>query len=156
MEFTAAARALHVIAIVHWIGGVSFVTLALLPGLMNGVPASERLHEFEMIENRFAGQARVSTMLAGLSGFYMTYEYDAWHRLSDLQFWWMHAMIVIWAMFTVVLYVAEPLFLHRWLHDRASRDPEGTFRLVRRLHVGLLVASTVTIVAAVLGAHGAV
>ncbi|MFG1462162.1 hypothetical protein V5F77_04610 [Xanthobacter sp. DSM 24535] len=31
MDDVAFARALHVIAVIHWIGGVAFFTLVLLP-----------------------------------------------------------------------------------------------------------------------------
>lgn len=130
------------------------VTMVLLPGLRRSVDVRRRLELFEMIEGRFAGQARISTLVAGLSGLYLTHIYDAWYRFSDFRFWWMHAMVAIWAIFTFVLYAAEPLFLHRWFHDRAAEDPEGAFRLVQRLHIVLLTASVVTAAAAVLGAHG--
>ncbi|MGE0626234.1 MAG: hypothetical protein AB7O43_00305 [Hyphomicrobiaceae bacterium] len=155
MDDVTVARALHVLAVVHWIGGVSMVTLVLLPGLSRAVPAADRLALFEMIEGRFAFQARISTLIAGASGFWMTYRLAAWERFSDPGFWWMHAMVLVWAIFTFVLFVAEPLFLHRWFHMRASRDPEGTFRLVFRGHCILLTLSLVTVAAAVLGAHGA-
>lgn len=155
MTATALARALHVLAIVHWIGGVAFVTLIVLPGLMRSAPAEQRLALFEMIEGRFAFQARISTLVAGASGLYLIIAYDAWDRfLAPASFWWMHAMVAIWAVFTFVLFVAEPLFLHRWFHDRARIDPEATFRLVRRMHVILLTASLVTVAGAVLGSHG--
>lgn len=149
------ARALHILAIVHWLGGVSMVTLVLLPGLIRTVPAADRLALFEQIEGRFAAQARISTLVAGVSGLWMTYRLAAWDRFADPGFWWMHAMVAVWAIFTIVLFVAEPLVLHRWFHDRALRDPDGTFRLVRRLHIVLLTLSAVTIAAAVLGAHRA-
>ncbi|MEW5964751.1 MAG: hypothetical protein AB1749_14470 [Pseudomonadota bacterium] len=155
MDDLTIARALHVLAIVHWIGGVTMVTLVLLPGITRNVPRDERPALFEMIEGRFAFQARLSTLIAGLTGLYMTYRLDAWHRFADPGFWWMHAMVAIWAIFTVVLFVAEPLVLHRWFHERAARDPEATFRLVQRMHVVLLTASLVTVAASVLGAHGA-
>jgi len=154
MDALTVARALHVLAIVHWIGGVTMVTLVLLPGLMQNAPAAQRLGLFELIEWRFAKQARASTLLAGASGLYMIYRLEAWDRFLDPSFWWMHAMVLVWAIFTVVLFVAEPLFLHRWFHERATRDPDGTFRLVRRLHAILLTLSLVTVAAAVVGAHG--
>jgi hypothetical protein len=119
------------------------------------VPAAERLALFERIEGRFAFQARISTLVAGVSGFWMTHRLAAWERFADPRFWWMHAMVAIWLIFTVVLFVAEPLFLHRWFHARAARDPEGTFQLVLRLHRILLALSLVTVAAGVLGAHGA-
>jgi uncharacterized membrane protein len=155
MSATAVARALHVLSLVHWIGGVAMVTMVLLPGLMRAVPAAQRLALFENIESRFAFQARISTLIAGGSGFYLTYAFDAWDRfLTPASFWWMHAMVAIWAIFTFVLFVAEPWFLHRWFHERASVDPEATFRLVWRMHVILLTASLVTMAGAVLGSHG--
>ena len=154
MDGLTIARALHVLAIVHWIGGVTMVTLVLLPGLMSLGAAPERLGLLELIEGRFAWQARVSTLLAGASGLYMTYRLEAWNRFLDPDFWWMHAMVLVWAIFTVVLFAAEPLFLHRWLRERAARDPAGTFRLIRRQHAILLTLSLLTVAAAVIGAHG--
>ncbi len=156
MDALTIARALHVLAVVHWIGGVAMVTLVLLPGLRRSVPASERYRLFEMIEGRFAFQARISTLLAGASGLYMTWSLNAWWRFLDPAAWWMHAMVAIWALFTVMLFVAEPLFLHRWFREQATAQPEATFALAERLHRVLLAASLVTIAGAVLGSHGAI
>ena len=155
MDDLTVARALHVLAVVHWIGGVSMVTLVLLPKFIRVVPAAERLALFELIEGRFVRQARISTLVAGASGFWMAHRLNAWDRFTDLRFWWVHAMVAVWAIFTFVLFVAEPLFLHRWFHVRATSDLEGTFRLVLRLHIVLLTLSVITIAAGVLGAHGA-
>lgn len=156
MDDLTIARALHVLAIVHWIGGVSLVTLVLLPGIIRSVPAQDRLNLFEMIEGRFAFQARISTLIAGATGFYITHQLDAWYRFMDPTFWWMHAMVLIWALFTFVLFVAEPLFLHRWFHEQATVAPEKTFALVLRMHRILLTLSLITVGASVLGAHGAI
>lgn len=156
MDTFTLARALHVLAVVHWIGGVSLVTLVLLPGLIRAVPGPERLALFEMIEGRFGAQARISTLLAGASGLWMTWELDAWGRFVDPASWWMAAMLLVWLMFTVVLFIAEPLVLHRWFHARSQRDPEGSFALVLRLHRLLLALSAITVLGAVLGAYGAI
>ncbi len=155
VESLTIARALHVLAVVHWIGGVSMVTLVILPGIRFGVPPSGRLALFETIEGRFAKQARISTLVAGLTGLYMTYRLNAWYRFADPSFWWMDAMVAIWALFTVMLFIAEPFFLHRRFHQRASKDPEGSFRVVARMHILLLTLSLITVAGAVLGAHGA-
>lgn len=156
MDDIAIARALHILAIVHWIGGVSLVTLVILPGLIRSVPPKDRLQLFETIEGRFAFQARISTLLAGATGFYMTQKLDAWDRFADPGFWWMHAMVAIWFLFTFVLFVAEPLFLHHWFHQRATHAPDATFDLVLRMHRILLLLSVVTLGASVLGARGAI
>jgi hypothetical protein len=77
-----------------------------------------------------------------------------WDRFLSVAYWWMHAMVTIWLLFTLMLFVAEPLFLHRRLFARAETRPEGTFRLVERLHQILLALSLITLIGAVLGSHG--
>ena len=154
MDAITIARALHVAAIVHWIGGVAMVTAVILPAVRRRAAPEDRLHLFEAIEGRFAAQARVSTLIAGLSGLYMTHQMNAWDRFLEPGFWWMHAMAAIWLIFTAMLFVLEPLFLHRWFHERAAVEPERTFALIQKLHWVLLSLSGITVVAAVLGAHG--
>ena len=63
-------------------------------------------------------------------------------------------MVLVWVVFTLMLFVAEPLFLHRWFIIKATETPESTFRLIERLHWVLLVISTLTILGAVAGSHG--
>lgn len=155
MDSFVIARALHVLALVHWIGGVWLVTWVILPGLRRKVPAVQRLAMFEMIEGRFGKQARVSTVVAGASGLWMTYVLDGWDRFADPAYWWMHLMVLVWAIFTIVLYVAEPLVLHRWFHARAIADPEAAFLLVERAHQLLFALSAIAVAGAVLGSHGA-
>lgn len=154
MDDLTIARALHVIAVVHWIGGVAMVTAVILPAVARLEEKERRLALFEAIEGRFSAQAKVSVTVAGLSGFYMTHRLAAWDRFLDPGYWWMHAMVLVWAVFTAVLFVAEPLVLDAWFRRRAASDPEGTFAIVRRAHWLLLTVSAVTVGAAVLGAHG--
>lgn len=154
MDDIAVARVLHILALIHWIGGVAIVTMAILPAVARLADPSRRIELFEEIEGHFSLQAKFSVTIAGLSGFYMTYRLDAWDRFGDPQFWWMPAMVFLWAVFSFVLFIAEPAFLHAWFHRRARRDPAGTFALVRRTHWVLLALSVITIVGAAFGAHG--
>lgn len=154
MDDIAVARLVHIVAIVHWIGGVSLVTAVLLPAVARFSEPSRRIAVFEEIEGRFSFQAKISVTLAGLSGFYMTYRLQAWDRFLDPHFWWMHAMVLVWTIFTVVLFIAEPFFLHAWFRNRAARDPDGTFALIQRAHWVLLSVSVLTIGGAALGGHG--
>jgi hypothetical protein len=130
------------------------VTAVMLPAITAFAEPSERLAVFDKMEGRFSSQAKFSVTLAGLSGFYMAYRLDAWDRFTDPSFWWMHAMVALWALFTIILFVAEPLFLHAWFRERARRDSEGTFALIGRLHRIILILLTATILGAALGAHG--
>ncbi len=153
MDIHVLARVIHVLAVVHWIGGVAMVTLVILPQMLR-LPAAERLAGFERIEGRFGAQAMISTLAAGLSGLWMLWLTDGWGLFLIPAFWWMHLMVAVWAIFTLVLFVLEPLVLHRWFHARAQRDPDGTFRLVLRAHRLLLALSVLAVAGAVQGAHG--
>ncbi len=154
MDDVTIARVLHIVGVVLWIGGVGFVTTVLLPAVRRLKDPQERVSFFEGIEGRFAWQARATTLLVGASGFYITAVWDLWSRFESAGYWWMHAMVLVWIVFTAMLFIAEPLFLHRWFLARALQEPEATFRLIERLHWVLLTISTVTILGAVAGSHG--
>lgn len=154
MDDLAIARVLHVLAVVVWIGGVAMVTIVILPAIATTASPGERLRTFESLERRFAWVARIMTLITGLSGLYMVWKLDLWARFSEPSYWWMHAMVFVWAVFSFVLFVAEPLFLHRVFAARVQHDPEGSFRLMQIFHWVLLVISLTTIAGAVAGAHG--
>ncbi len=150
----AFARALHVLGVVFWIGGVAMVTTVLLPVTRQLKSADEQLAFFEKVEGRFVWQARFTTLLTGLSGFYMLATMDAWSRYGTPQFWWLHAMTAIWLVFTLMLFVLEPLVLHKWFQQKAAQNPEKTFRIIQRMHWALLTLSLLTVLGAVAGSHG--
>jgi hypothetical protein len=66
----------------------------------------------------------------------------------------MHAMLLVWLLFTIMLFIAEPLFLHRRFLEAASRRPDATFGLIERMHWVLLAISLATVLGAVAGSHG--
>ena len=148
------ARALHVLAVVIWIGGVSMVTSVVLPAVRRGQFGEDRLRAFQAVEHRFVWQARTAIIVVGATGFYMTARLDLWDRFQSASFWWMHAMVCVWLLFTFMLFVAEPLIVHRYVRKRAAADPEATFTRMLRLHWVLLVLSLITVFGAVAGSQG--
>ena len=150
----AVARILHIVGVVFWIGGVAFVTTVLLPTIKKFKSKEERIEFFEKVEHKFAKQAKLTTLLVGLTGFHMVARLNAWERFIDVSFWWMHLMVIIWLIFTLLLFVLEPLFLHKKLRERAQIDPEGTYRRIFKMHLHLLILSIIAIIGAVAGSHG--
>ena len=61
-------------------------------------------------------------------------------------------MVCIWLIFAVMLFVIEPLFLHRRM--KTSVRPESDFRRMEWMHRLLLVLALVTVLGAVAGSHG--
>ncbi len=151
----ALARAIHVLAVVHWIGGVAAVTTIVLPRARRLADAAAAIDAFEAVERRFAPQARVSIGLAGLSGVYMLFRLDAWDRFGSLAFWWLDLMVAVWLVFALMVYVLEPLGIDRRFHDFALRDKDRALALTIRLHAVALALAALAIAAGVMGAHGA-
>ena len=145
------ARALHVLCVVHWIGGAAFVTGVVLP-LARRIESGGWLL-FERIERGFSAQVKWTIPLAGLSGLWMCWRLELWDRFGDPTFWWMDAMAALWALFMILVFVAEPL-AHRRLEEQASRNAGLVLARLWRAHVALIAAGIVTIFGAVIGSHG--
>ena len=120
----AIARAVHVLGVVLWIGGVAMVTTVLLPAIARRIPLAEQYPMFEAIEHRFAWQARWTTQLVGASGLLMLWLTDGWARLANTG--WLHAMLFTYAVFTLMLFVLEPFVVHRWLAAQAKANLAAT------------------------------
>jgi uncharacterized membrane protein len=155
MDEFVFARVLHVLGVVLWMGGVAMVTTVLLPTLARMQPATEAMVFFEQFKRRFAAQARFSTLFVGLTGFYMVYVLDAWHRFTQWQYWWMHTMVLIWLLFSVMLFVMEPRGRRRQTNASVQTNVSAeTFVRIQRKHLVLLMLSLLTIAGAVAGSHG--
>ncbi|QBG36405.1 hypothetical protein [Litorilituus sediminis] len=153
-ELFTLARAIHVLAIVLWIGGVAFITTVLLPAIQALNSDEEKIALFERLEHKFSWQAKVTTLAAGISGYVMLEFLNAWQRYLDASFWWLHLMTLVWFIFTLVLFVLEPLFLHRWFMQQAQANPQKTFSKILNMHRLLLALSLLAVFGGVAGAHG--
>jgi|SRR5690554_889540 uncharacterized membrane protein len=154
MDTYTLARVVHVVAVVVWIGGVSMVTTVLIPMLRKTRTKEDAVATFEQIEKRFSVQARITILLVGLSGFYMMYYLDAWPRYLEARYWWIHAMTLVWLLFTVMLFILEPFVLHKVFKRKAKENPDKVFSFMQRMHWVLLLLSFITIIGTVAGCHG--
>ena len=84
----------------------------------------------------------------------MTYKLDAWSRFYQAQFFWMHAMVFVWLLFFLALFVIEPFILKN--HGRMVKDGHSinNLRKTQIIHSVILTLSLITIVVSALGTHG--
>jgi uncharacterized membrane protein len=153
IDWGIVARAIRVVAVVVWIGGVGLVTTVLVPAMGLKRP-EEWIDEFDAIEHRFAPQVRIAAVLVLVSGLYMLYAYDLWDRFADGRYWWMHLMVGVWLLFAALLFVIEPLMVRNTVHRRGAAAPEVTLTRMLWMHRLMLTLSLLAIFAAVAGAHG--
>lgn len=85
----------------------------------------------------------------------MVYVLDAWHRFLQWQYWWMHAMVLIWLLFSVMLFVMEPRSRNRQVTASSEQVISSeVFIAIQRKHRLLLILSLITIAGAIAGSHG--
>jgi uncharacterized membrane protein len=148
------ARVLHVLGVVIWIGGVSVVTTVVLPAVRCGDLGPDLLQAFEAIERRFVWHARAAIIVVGASGFYMAEKLDVWDWFRDPEFWWMHAMVFVWLVFAIGLFIVEPFVVGHRFEQWAAARPAATFAWLQRIHWVLLALALITIAGAVAGSQG--
>ena len=153
-DFFVMARILHVIGVVLWIGGVAFLAMVVVPTLRGQPDPEKSFAVFAAIEGRFKAQAKIVTLITGLSGFFMLFWLDAWDRYLDWSFWWVDLMTLIWIFFTLVLFVIEPMLSRRKAHVQSKSNPTATFKFVNRMLKVLTLLSLLAIYGAVTGVHG--
>jgi uncharacterized membrane protein len=146
------AIAIHILSVIWWIGGLAMVTTILLPGLRHGFhpnPGAAIVY----IERHFAPQARAAVLLVGISGVYMLARLKAWGWLGLPQFWWLDAMMGYWFLFALMLFVLEPLGVHRWMKPAVAVD-ESRLRRMQHVHALMLMLGLLIVAGAVMGNHG--
>jgi uncharacterized membrane protein len=146
------AIAVHLLAVLWWIGGLAFVTLVLLPALR--AELGDDPHQLlAAVEHRFAPQARLAILLTGASGGYLLWRTGSWHWLSLAQFWWLDAMVGYWLLFVAMLFVIEPLGLLQRLIF-AGCDPTTAWWRFHTLHAVLLGLAMIIIAVGAASSHG--
>ena len=66
MNELTISRAIHILSIVIWIGGVSFVTAIILPAIKSQFGFAQQESIFQLVENRFAKLAKWMVMNFGI------------------------------------------------------------------------------------------
>lgn len=154
MNELVLARVIHMLCVILWIGGVAMITTIFLPVMANMPTAERKIDFFDQIKKRFASQARYTALFTGLSGFYMVHILDAWSRFTELRYWWMHAMVIVWLFFMLMLYVMEPRVLHNKVKNRHRIIQSRVFTMMQKKHLVLLGLSLITVIGATAGSHG--
>ncbi|GAB4346119.1 MAG: hypothetical protein Kow006_04190 [Gammaproteobacteria bacterium] len=147
-------RVLHVLGVVLWIGGVALVASVVLPVLRRWDDPELAYRQFQFIVQRFAWQARVTTLVVGLSGFHMLGVMQAWDRYLQASYWWVWLMTFVWLIFTVMLFFVQPLRRRSPEELPVPKDPQSALAGAHRMHWILLSLSLLAVAGAVAGAHG--
>lgn len=149
---------IHLLTVIIWIGGLTFITLLVLPMLIEMDDPLQKAILFQRIEHRFAPRARAYNVIVGITGFTMVYQ-TGWYKLyltrKGIP---LLVMTLIWLLWFVMLFGLEPVIIRKMLHRMTSKgekmEIERIFGRMNRMHKILLVLSFVASLAGIAFGHG--
>lgn len=152
MTDVAIALGLHVFAVMWWVGGLTFVTLVILPLLRSGTMGAIQ-PAFHQVESRFAPQVKLCLLIVGVTGLYMLWRLNAWAWLVDGHKWWLPAMLLYWLWFCLMLFVLGPAGMLKKMMQGAAGDEAAAWRRLHSVHAVLMVLGWIIIFSALAGDH---
>lgn len=99
---------IHINGTLLWIAAITIFTIEL-----HRTFGKKREGAKVRLGTRVILMALITTILSGSTGFYFLYAWDIWNRLFEMNFWWIHAMILAWILFVIVFFLIDPLILKR-------------------------------------------
>ncbi len=138
---------IHVLSVVVWIGGVSFVTMVMFPIIQREQNSLEQVMMFQGVEHRFARIARLLVILAGISGLYLLhvkgFSFAAW------------VMIFIWTLYASLLFFLEKMIFKKLFSTPSAKqlDTKQIFFRLQAFHYVILAFSFFAIAAGVWAGH---
>jgi len=144
--------ALHVVVVVLWIGGVAFVTINIFPILMRMEDSLEKVRYFQAVENRFARQARLYALIAGITGAGILFFENGWSGILSKRGLGIILMILAWLVYVFILTFEKGIF--KVLFSDKVQDVSRIFFKMNIFHWFILTISFLAIFAGVYFGHG--
>ena len=143
---------IHVICVIAWIGGVTFVTTVVFPMMYRTAGSLEKAMLFQGVEHRFAAMVKWLIAIVGVTGFWILYAKYGFAVLATAHGIGIVIMIFAWALYTTVLLSERKVFA-RIFADPEKIDMDQALRLINMMHWFLLVVSYSAVAAGVWFGH---
>jgi len=131
---------IHVIGVIIWIGGVSFVTLVIFPMMYRTEGSLEKALLFQGVEHRFAGIVRWLIGIVGATGLYILYAEYGFAILLETRGIGILIMLIAWLLYTTIL-LSERKIFGKIFADPERIDMNKALRTINLMHWFLLLIS---------------
>jgi len=143
---------IHVICVIVWIGGVTFVTTVVFPMMYRTEGSLEKALLFQGVEHRFVAMVKWLIAIVGATGLYLLYAKYGFGILLNRQGIGIVIMVAAWAFYTTVLLSERKLFA-RIFADPEKIDMDKALRMINVMHWMLLAVSYSAVAAGVWFGH---
>ncbi len=131
---------IHVICVIVWIGGVSFVTTVIFPMMYRTEGSLEKALLFQGVEHRFAGMVKWLIGIVGVTGFGLLHAQYGFEVLTTGRGIGIVIMLFAWALYTTILLSERKIFA-RIFADPEKIDMNKALRMINAMHWALLTIS---------------
>ncbi len=144
---------IHVICVIVWIGGVTFVTTVVFPMMYRTEGSLEKALLFQGVEHRFAAIVKWMIGITGVTGLWILYAKYGFGILSQARGIGVVIMIFAWAFYTTVLLSERKIFA-KIFADPEKIDMNKALKMIHVMHWFLLTVSYSAVAAGVWFGHG--
>ncbi len=144
---------IHVICVIVWIGGVTFVTTVIFPMMYRTEGSLEKALLFQGVEHRFAAIVKWLIAITGATGLWILYGKYGFGILAQPRGAGIVIMLFAWAFYTTILLSERKIFA-RIFSDPEKIDMNRALKLINVMHWFLLVISYAAVAGGVWFGHG--
>ncbi len=131
---------IHVICVIVWIGGVSFVTTVIFPMMYRTEGSLEKALLFQGVEHRFAGMVKWLIAAVGVTGFWLLSAKYSFSIIFEPHGFGILIMLFAWTLYTVIL-LSERKIFGRIFADPEKIDMNKALKMINAMHWCLLIIS---------------
>ncbi len=143
---------IHVICVIIWIGGVTFVTTVIFPMMYKTEGSLEKALLFQRVEHRFAGMVKWLIGITGVTGFWLLSSRYGIGILTTARGIGVVIMLFAWSLYTGVLLSERKVFA-KIFADPEKIDMDKALKMINAMHWMLLTVSFSAVAAGVWFAH---
>ncbi len=152
--FLTSLLIIHVIGVIIWIGGVSFVTTVIFPMMYKTEGSLEKALLFQRVEHRFSGMVKWLLAIVGLTGFILLSAKYGFALLSTREGLGVLIMLSAWSFYAAILLFERRIFA-KIFADPEKIDMNHALKLINGMHWVILSLSFLAVAAGVwLGHYG--
>jgi uncharacterized membrane protein len=143
---------IHVVGVIIWIGGVTFVTTVIFPMMYKTEGSLEKALLFQRVEHRFSGMVKWLLTIVGLTGFILLSAKYGFALLSKREGFGVLIMLSAWSFYAVILLFERKIFA-KIFADPEKINMNRALKLINGMHWVILSLSFLAVATGVWFGH---
>jgi uncharacterized membrane protein len=143
---------IHVIGVIIWIGGVTFVTTVIFPMMYKTEGSLEKALLFQRVEHRFSAMVKWLLTIVGLTGFILLSAKYSFALLSTREGFGVLIMLSAWSFYAVILLFERKIFA-KIFSAPEKINMNRALKLINGMHWVILSLSFLAVAAGVWFGH---